>query len=37
LSLSLSLDGTTYHPGQEISIVLDEKITLSVPNNVPVS
>ena len=37
LSLSLSLDGTTYHPGQEISIVLDEKNTLSVPNNVPVS
>ena len=37
LSLSLSLDAKTYHPGQEISIVLDEKNTLSVPNNVPVS
>jgi hypothetical protein len=34
LSLSLSLDAKTYRPGQEISIVLDEKNTLSVPNNV---
>ena len=37
LSLSLSLDAKTYYPGQEISIVLDEKNTLPVPNNVPVS
>ena len=37
LSLSLSLDAKTYHPSQEISIVLDEKNTLSVPNNVPAS
>jgi Putative Ig domain len=34
LSLSLSLDGTTYQPGQEVSIAVDEKNTLSTTNNV---
>jgi hypothetical protein len=37
LSLSLSLDGTTYQPGQEVSIAVDEANTLSEINNVPVS
>ena len=34
LSLSLSLDGMTYQPGQEVSISVDEKNTLSTINNV---
>jgi hypothetical protein len=37
LSLSLSLDGTTYQPNQEISITVDEANTLPEVNNVPVS
>jgi len=37
LSLSLSLDGTTYQPGQEVSITVDEANTLTEINNVPVS
>jgi hypothetical protein len=37
LSLSLSLDGTTYQPNQEISITVDEANTLPEINNVPVS
>ena len=37
LSLSLSLDGTTYQPNQEVSITVDEANTLSEINNVPVS
>jgi hypothetical protein len=37
LSLSLSLDSTTYHSGQSISIDIDEKNALSKTNNVPVS
>jgi len=35
LSLSLSTDRTTYQHGQEVSIILDEKNTLSTTNNVP--
>ena len=34
LSLSLSLDGTTYQPGQEIAITVDEKNVLSTINDV---
>jgi len=34
LSLSLSLDSTTYHTGQEISMVVDEENTLSSTNHV---
>jgi hypothetical protein len=37
LSLSLSLDSTTYQPGQEISIFIDETNTLLKTNDVPVS
>ena len=37
LNLSLSLDSTTYQPGQQISLVLDEKNTLSITNHVPAS
>ena len=37
LSLSLSLDTTTYRPGQEISIVLDVKNTWPETNHVPIS
>ena len=33
LSLSLSLDGTTYPPGQSVSIIVDEKNLLSTTNN----
>jgi hypothetical protein len=35
LSLSLSLDGTTYPPGQEVSIAVYEKNTLPTINDVP--
>jgi hypothetical protein len=34
LSLSLSLGSTTYQPGQEVSIAVDEKNALSTINNV---
>ena len=34
LSLSLSLDSTTYQPGQAVSIAIDETNTLSKTNNV---
>lgn len=34
LSLSLSLDSTTYQPGQEVTMVIDETNTLSKKNNV---
>ena len=37
LSLSLSLNMTTYRPGQEVSIVLDVKNTWPETNHVPVS
>jgi hypothetical protein len=37
LTLSLSLNSTTYQPGQDVSIVIDIKNTLSVENDVPVS
>lgn len=35
LSLSLSLDSQTYQQGQYVTIVIDEKNTLSKTNNVP--
>ncbi len=35
LSLSLSTDRTTYQPGQEIAITVDEKNILSTTNNIP--
>jgi hypothetical protein len=35
LSLSLSTNRTTYQPGQEIAITVDEKNTLSTTNNLP--
>ena len=37
LILSLALDSKTYSPGQQVSIVIDEKNTLLVPNKVPVT
>jgi hypothetical protein len=37
LCLSLSLNSTTYQPGQNITIVVDEKNTLSKKNQVPKS
>ena len=37
LSLSLSLDSTTYQPGQEISIKVDVKNTLSKTNKISAS
>jgi hypothetical protein len=37
LSLSLSLDSTTYQPSQQITIVIDEMNTLSSSNNVHAS
>ena len=37
LSLSLSLDSTIYNPSQQISIVIDEKNTLSKTNIVSIS
>jgi hypothetical protein len=37
LSLSLSLGSTTYQPGQEVSIAVDEKNTLPTINDVPVA
>ena len=37
LSLSLSLDGTTYKPSQLVSIILDETNMLLTTNNVPVA
>jgi hypothetical protein len=35
LALSLSLDSTSYQPGQNLSIVIDEQNTLSRTNHVP--
>jgi hypothetical protein len=37
LTLSLSLDSTTYQPGQVVTITIDEKNTLPTTNNVPTS
>jgi hypothetical protein len=37
LALTLSLDAATYRPGQTVSIVVDEKNTLSKTNDVPVA
>jgi hypothetical protein len=34
LELSLSLNRSTYHPGEEVAITVDEKNTLSTPNSV---
>jgi hypothetical protein len=34
LSLTLSLNSTTYHPGEQISITIDEKNTLARENNI---
>ena len=36
LSLSLSLDSTTYQPGQEVSIIINEKNRRIITNNVRV-
>jgi len=37
LSLSLSLDSTTYQPGQQVDIIVDEKNTLSQTNKINAS
>ena len=37
LSFSVSTDLTTYQPGQEVEVVVDEKNTLSKTNNIPIS
>lgn len=37
LSLTLSLDSTTYHPGDKVSVTIDEKNTLAREHNVPVA
>lgn len=37
LMLSLSLNATTFQPGQEISVVIDEQNTLATENNVTAS
>jgi hypothetical protein len=37
LSLTLSLNSTTYHPGEQISITIDEKNTLATENNIHVA
>jgi hypothetical protein len=34
LRLTLSLDSTTYHPGEQISITIGEKNTLPIENNI---
>jgi len=36
LSLTLSLNSTIYHPGEQISVTIKEKNTLAVENNIPV-
>jgi len=37
LSLTLSLNSTTYHPGEQIFVTISEKNTLAIENNVPVA
>jgi len=37
LSLTLSLNSTTYHPGEQISITINEKNTLARENNIHVA
>ena len=37
LSLTLSLNSTTYHPGEQISITIDEKTILAIKNNIHVA
>jgi len=37
LSLTLSLNSTTYHPGEQISVTIDEKNTLAIENNIHVA
>jgi hypothetical protein len=34
LSLTLSLNSTTYHPGEQIPITINEKNTLAIQNNI---
>jgi hypothetical protein len=34
LSLTLSLNSTTYHPGEQISVTIDEKNTLPIENKI---
>jgi hypothetical protein len=34
LNLTLSLNSTTYHPGEQISVTIDEKNILAVANNI---
>jgi hypothetical protein len=36
LSLTLSLNSTTYHPGEQISVTIHEKNTLAIENDIPV-
>jgi len=37
LSLTLSLNSTTYHPGEQISVTIHEKNTLPIENNIHVA
>jgi len=37
LSLTLSLNSTTYHPGEQISVTIHEKNTLAIENNIHVA
>jgi hypothetical protein len=37
LNLTLSLDSTTYYPGEQISITIEERNTLATDNNIHVS
>ena len=37
LSLTLSINSTSYHPGEQISVNIDEKNTLTTKNNVRVA
>jgi len=37
LSLTLSLNSTTYHPGEQISVTVDEKNILAIENNIHVA
>ncbi len=37
LSLTLSLDSTTYHPGEQISVTIHEKNTRPIENNIHVA
>jgi hypothetical protein len=37
LSLTLSLNSTTYHPGEQATVTIHEKNTLATENNIPVA